>query len=934
MKNKLAILFLISIFLPQLASAFLISDQGTNVMEVATGNLTTLANLTISIYDDSTGGNLIFEQNFSDIIANGSWNVMINPNLEYGKSYWKDYKINGEDLNFDGNERLEFQSSIGKMNNISFINFSLINSCSAGSSIRLIYENGSVECETDDNLGTPNLTDYALKNQSETFTGDITTSQTGFFGWLGSLTSRIAKLFVQDIDFNGTINGSGNIDTTGNISADYFMGNGSLLTNLPAGTESDPIFIAENTTLWNAINSKLAETDQRYNETNLVLSINTTSNIMGLDFYNKSEIGNLISGVGGGNSSFNQSLTDTLYASIVWGYNQTSPAISWVQSQNYLTSIADNSTKIAYQNISNIPTCGANEHLDFDGTTLSCTTDTGETDSWAGNYTNYYNKTEIDSFNESWTSTYNATYDAKVSDNESWNESYADGLYADISVTGDNASWNESYADGLYADISVTGDNSSFNQSLTDTLYADVSVTGDNASWNESLAHTLFDSTYNATYDAKVSDNESWNESYADTLYADISVTGGNLSFNQTYTDLLYSEILWNYNQSLATYNMWNDVWLSTYNATYDAKVSDNESWNESYADGLYADISVTGGNESWNQSLADSLYADVSVTGGNASWNESYADGLYIAQSDEENLNVNSSDYWDDMDSINTTQMEDNEGVLNILESWFSSMFDSLFGGKTTDDLTEGTSNFYDNKSFNESYADGLYADISVTGGNASWNESLAHTLFDSTYNATYDAKVSDNESWNQSFADSLYADISVTGDNESWNESYADESYISQSEEVNLDVNSSRYWGVLGNANMTQMENNNGVLNIAISWFSSMFDSLFGGKTTDDLTEGSTNLYDNESWNESYADELYAGIEWDYNQTIPADSYTDTKVGTSDLHAHDASNITSPIWVNKTGDKMSGNLNMSSKNITTVNCILFSSGGKICSA
>jgi len=51
---------------------------------------------------------------------------MINPNLEYGKSYWKDYKINDEDLSFDGNERLEFQSSVGKVNNISFINFSLI----------------------------------------------------------------------------------------------------------------------------------------------------------------------------------------------------------------------------------------------------------------------------------------------------------------------------------------------------------------------------------------------------------------------------------------------------------------------------------------------------------------------------------------------------------------------------------------------------------------------------------------------------------------------------------------------------------------------------------------------------------------------------------------------------------------------------------------
>ena len=106
MKNKILLLIIVLSILPNIVSAFLISDQGTNVREVATGNLTALANLTISIYDSATGGNLIFEQNSSNAIANGSWNVMINPNLEYGKSYWKDYQINGEDLDFDGNERL------------------------------------------------------------------------------------------------------------------------------------------------------------------------------------------------------------------------------------------------------------------------------------------------------------------------------------------------------------------------------------------------------------------------------------------------------------------------------------------------------------------------------------------------------------------------------------------------------------------------------------------------------------------------------------------------------------------------------------------------------------------------------------------------------------------------------------------------------------
>jgi hypothetical protein len=427
------------IFLSNFASAFLISDQGTDVKDVTTGDLIVLANLTILIYDNLTSGTLIFGQNFTDAIVNGSWNIMTDPSLEYGKSYYKDYQINGEDLDFDGNERLEFQSSVGDINNVSFINFSLISSCSAGSSIRLIYENGSVVCEVDDGLVSSDLTNYALKNQSETFAGNITTSETGFFGFLGSILSRITGLFVQDIDFNGTINGSGNITTTGNISADYLRGDGSLLTNLP----------------------------------------------------------------GGDNSSWNQTHANTVYYSI------SNPSTFW-----------------------------------------------------------------------------NATFAL-------FNKTYADTLYADISVTGDNSSWNQTHANTVYYSISnpSTFWNATFalfNKTYADTLYADISVTGDNSSWNQTHANTVYYSIsnpstfWNATFAL-------FNKTYADTLYADISVTG------------------------------------------------DNSSWNESHADTLYADISVTGDNSSWNESHADTLYLNRSGTNANQDINISpynfQAGNLTLAQ-------------------------------------------------------------------------------------------------------------------------------------------------------------------------------------------------------------------------------------------------------------------------------------------------------------
>ncbi|KKL08547.1 hypothetical protein LCGC14_2574740, partial [marine sediment metagenome] len=51
-------------------------------------------------------------------------------------------------------------------------------------------------------------------------------------------------------------------------------------------------------------------------------------------------------------------------------------------------------------------------------------------------------------------------------------------------------------------------------------------------------------------------------------------------------------------------------------------------------------------------------------------------------------------------------------------------------------------------------------------------------------------------------------------------------------------------------------------GTLDILETWLTTFFDTLFGDKTTDDLTEGSTNLYDNRSWNESSLTGISGGI------------------------------------------------------------------------
>ena len=485
----------------------------------------------------------------------------------------------------------------------------------------------------------------------------------------------------------------------------------------------------------------------------------------------------------------------------------------------------------------------------------------------------------------------------------------------------------------------------------------------------------------------------------------------------------------------------------------------------------------------------------DSRAGSGNSSWNETYADTLYIEVGEEGNLNVNSSDYWDDMDTINATQMEDNDGTLNILITWLSTAIDNWLSGKDTDDLTEGSTNLYDNSTWNETYADTLYA---ATGaGNSSFNQSLTDELYvnitgdsmtgnltnsewfngqfnwtttdewssfdgttfdfnesnletiyfiadaiqvitgtgsgdladiqtynQTTYNVTEDSsdfelrvnftgitefttlivrhKVSevadhttaiqiwdygdsawegygflseeltseiqtfgvyddaehidggvvqvrvyqdelpgsshihqfdwvgiskgfgtpvgtevdplsfhknenlnnseynisadyffgnisqavglsgtDNSSWNESYADTLYA--AAGAGNASWNETHANTLYIEVGEEGNLNTNSSDYWDDMGTINATQMEDNGGTLNILITWLSTAIDNWLSGKDTDDLTEGSTNLYDNSSWNETYADAQYAASgagNASWNETHADTLYADISI------------------------------------------------------
>ena len=113
-------------------------------------------------------------------------------------------------------------------------------------------------------------------------------------------------------------------------------------------------------------------------------------------------------------------------------------------------------------------------------------------------------------------------------------------------------------------------------------------------------------------------------------------------------------------------------------------------------------------------------------------------------------NLSVNSSDNWDNLDTINATQMEDSGGTLNILESWLNSLFIELgdaFGGDVN-----GT---YDNLQVE---------DNSHTHG---WTNLSGYPVACSTYSAItgLNDSVTCTDSWVNIDGDTMTGDLNISG-------------------------------------------------------------------------------------------------------------------------------------------------------------------------
>jgi hypothetical protein len=131
----------------------------------------------------------------------------------------------------------------------------MIDECDAGWAIRKVLENGSVVCEmvngSGGNVVNINGSSGGWNNDSfntntslnVNIVGNVSSEGGGFFRWLGNFVSRIGNLFVENINFNGTISGSGN------VSAAYFIGDGSSLSGIVASDLAKNSTLLGNTTI-------------------------------------------------------------------------------------------------------------------------------------------------------------------------------------------------------------------------------------------------------------------------------------------------------------------------------------------------------------------------------------------------------------------------------------------------------------------------------------------------------------------------------------------------------------------------------------------------------------------------------------------------------------------------------------------------------------
>jgi hypothetical protein len=718
MKNKqnfgIGIIFVI--ILSFNVYAVTLSDQGTDV-KLNNGSTLELGNLSVKIYDNATSGGLIFSQNFTNAIINGSWNVMLtNVSLEYGKDYYKDYIINGDDLSFDSQNRIMFTSPLGVISSedildsgiydvdIYNISYSKIQSCFANEILK--YVDGNWTCSNETNIQWNITTSYYLVNNSGVLiVNETILNQTIDARSANSDTNRSdADILLVASVYNETyiitsVNSSWKTNATDQL---------ALINN-----------IIEDNVSWNesyADSLYLGIGDQRYNETDLIdsmynLSLSDVSNNLGnwsadkSDYYNTTQVDSIVTSL---NDSWKTNVSDQL--TLINAITQDN--VSW--NESHANTLYLNKTDQRYNETSLIvsvndswKTNSSNQLTltdSMDNLSLSDVSD--NVGNWSADKSTYYNKTEIntisDTINSSWKA--NATEQltlinsmdnlslSDVSDNvgnwsadksDYWNTSTNLNLTNNVSVDNFFGNLNFSYVENV-PDFSLTSNlinylgnwsddkTNYYNKTEIDTISNTI-----NSSWKANATEqlTLINSMDNLSL-SDISDNvgnwsqdksDYWNTNTNLNLTNNVSVyLTGNVSadnfiglINFSYIENVpeYSLIL-----NLVSYlGNWSADKTKYYNTTQVNTIADtiNSSWKSNASAQLtlinsmdnlsLSDVSNNIGN--WSQDKTkyyNTTQVDTIATSVNNSWKANATEQLTLINS---------------MDNLSLSDVSDNIG-------------------------------------------------------------------------------------------------------------------------------------------------------------------------------------------------------------------------------------------------------------------------------
>jgi hypothetical protein len=258
------------------AFAITLSDQGTDVRVKSTGLPVNNGNLTISIWTDVTGGTNLYSYTFNNTVNNGTWNIMLGQppgpalDLNYSVYYYKDYTLNGEDIDFvDGTgatvERQIFQSPLGNITNDYLVEMSSSGNTSfnqtltdslyvsqTGIDLDWFYFTGSTLYFNETHLNDT-ISAYSMASDTQKTAGgiylynDSTTIYVNESSLNNTVDSRIDNALAGDVTITGSLTVLGDYI---NATVEQQIMNGSIYPAI-----SDTFDIGSATMVWNEVHA-------------------------------------------------------------------------------------------------------------------------------------------------------------------------------------------------------------------------------------------------------------------------------------------------------------------------------------------------------------------------------------------------------------------------------------------------------------------------------------------------------------------------------------------------------------------------------------------------------------------------------------------------------------------------------------------------------